>query len=40
MKIVGAVVVHLFLLDTGAGGAIFPLGLLIFLTLAGVRRVE
>lgn len=37
---VGAVVVHMFVLDTGVGGAIIPLALLIFITAVAARRPE
>lgn len=35
---VGAVVVHMFVLDTGVGGAIIPLALLIFVTAVAAHR--
>lgn len=34
----GAVIVHLFVLDTGFGGAIFPLALLILIAVVVIRR--
>jgi hypothetical protein len=37
---IGAVVVHLFVLDTGIGGAIFPLALLAFIAVVATRRPE
>jgi putative oxidoreductase len=37
---VGAIGVHLFVLDTGFGGAIIPLGLLIFMVAVAARRPE
>ena len=33
----GAVAVHLFLLDTGIGGAIIPAVILVFLAIVGLR---
>lgn len=35
---IGAVIVHLFVLDTGFGGAIFPLALLILIAVVVIRR--
>lgn len=37
---IGAVVVHMFVLDTGFGGAIFPLALLAFIAVVATRRPE
>jgi hypothetical protein len=37
---IGAVVVHMFVLDTGIGGAIFPLALLAFIAVVATRRPE
>jgi uncharacterized membrane protein YphA (DoxX/SURF4 family) len=37
---VGAVVVHLFVLDTGVGGAVIPLALLIFILAVAAHRAE
>jgi putative oxidoreductase len=37
---IGAVVVHMFVLDTGFGGAIFPLALLVFISVVATRRPE
>jgi hypothetical protein len=37
---VGAVAVHLFVLDTGVGGAIIPFALLLFLVAVAMRRAE
>jgi hypothetical protein len=36
----GAVVAHLFILDTGVGGAIIPAGLLIFIAVIALRRPD
>jgi hypothetical protein len=36
----GAVVVHLLVLDTGIGGAIFPLALLVFIAVVATHRPE
>lgn len=36
----GAVLVHLFVLDTGIGGAIIPFGLLVFIAAVTLRRRE
>jgi putative oxidoreductase len=37
---VGAVVVHLFVLGTGVGGAIIPFALLLFIVGVAIRRPE
>jgi putative oxidoreductase len=37
---IGAIGVHMFVLDTGIGGAVIPLALLIFVTAVAVRRPE
>jgi hypothetical protein len=37
---IAAVAVHMFVLDTGIGGAIFPLALLVFIAVVGARRPE
>jgi putative oxidoreductase len=37
---VGAVAVHLFVLDTGIGGAIIPFALLLFLVAVAMRRAD
>lgn len=37
---IGAAFVHLFVLDTGFGGAIFPLALLVFIAAVAARRRE
>lgn len=37
---IGAVVVHMLVLDTGIGGAIFPLALLAFISVVATRRPE
>ena len=34
----GAIFVHMFVLDTGFGGAVFPLALLIFIVVVAARR--
>jgi hypothetical protein len=36
----GAVAAHMFVLDTGIGGAVFPLALLIFIAAVATRRPE
>lgn len=36
----GAVVVHLFVLDTGVGGALIPFVLLMFVVVLALRRAE
>lgn len=36
----GAIVVHIFVLSTGLGGAIIPLALLVFIVAVAVRRPE
>ena len=36
----GAVLVHLFVLPTGVGGAIIPFGLLVFTLIVGLRRPQ
>lgn len=36
----GAVAVHLFVLDTGIGGAIIPAGLLVFVAVIALRRPD
>lgn len=36
----GAVFMHLFVLGTGPGGAIFPLALLAFIAVVATRRAE
>lgn len=36
----GAVVVHLFALPTGVGGAVIPFALLIFTLIVGLRRAQ
>jgi putative oxidoreductase len=40
VTMVGAIVVHLFVLDTGVGGAIIPLALLVFIVAVAARRSE
>jgi putative oxidoreductase len=37
---IGVVVVHMFVLDTGIGGAIFPLALLAFIAVVAGRRPD
>jgi putative oxidoreductase len=37
---IGAIIVHLFVLGTGVGGAIIPLALLIFVVGVAARRSE
>lgn len=36
----GAIVVHMFLLDTGVGGAIIPALILVFLAVVGLRSTN
>jgi putative oxidoreductase len=40
VTMVGAIIVHLFVLDTGVGGAVIPLALLIFIVAVAVRRPD
>jgi hypothetical protein len=35
---IGAILTHLFLLDTGFGGAVFPAGFLLLIAAAVARR--
>ena len=35
---IGAILTHLFLLDTGVGGAVFPAGFLLLIAAAVARR--
>jgi hypothetical protein len=37
---VGAIVCHLALLDTGIGGAVFPAGFLVLVIAAAYRRLK
>jgi hypothetical protein len=40
ITMIGAVGVHLFVLDTGLGGAIFPAVLLVFIAVVATHRPE